>query len=60
MDEYISINKIAELKGLKRTRSIRLAINQGKYIAREVEVRVGKSYKPPISDYYNLSSSFTL
>lgn len=33
MDEYISINKIAELKGLKSTRSIRLAINQGKYIA---------------------------
>ena len=45
MDEYISINKIAELKGLKSTRSIRLAINQGKYIAREVEVRGGKSYE---------------
>ena len=45
MDDYISINKIAELKGLKSTRSIRLAINQGKYIAREVEVRGGKSYE---------------
>lgn len=45
MDEYININKIAELKGLKSTRSIRLAINQGKYIAREVEVRGGKSYE---------------
>ena len=44
-DEYININKIAELKGLKSTRSIRLAINQGKYIAREVEVRGGKSYE---------------
>ena len=33
MDDYISINKIAELKGLKSTRAIRLAINQGKYIA---------------------------
>ena len=45
MDDYISINKIAELKGLKSTRAIRLAINQGKYIAREVEVRGGKSYE---------------
>ena len=45
MDKYININKIAELKGLKSTRSIRLAINQGKYIAREVEVRGGKSYE---------------
>ena len=45
MDEYISINKIAELKGLKNTRSIRLAINQGKYIAREIEVKGGKSYE---------------
>ena len=44
-DEYISINKIAELKGLKSTRSIRLAIDQGKYIAREIEVRGGKSYE---------------
>ena len=45
MDEYININKIAKLKGLKSTRSIRLAINQGKYIAREIEVRGGKSYE---------------
>ena len=45
MDDYISINKIAKLKGLKSTRAIRLAINQGKYIAREVEVRGGKSYE---------------
>lgn len=45
MDDYISINKIAELKGLKSTRSIRLEINQGQYIAREVEVRGGKSYE---------------
>ena len=42
---YINIKQIAELKGLKSTRSIRLAINQGKYIAREVEVRGGKSYE---------------
>ncbi len=45
MDEYIRINEIARIKGLKSTRSIRLAINQGKYIAREVEVNGGKSYE---------------
>ena len=45
MNEYIGINEIARIKGLKSTRSIRLAINQGKYIAREVEVRGGKSYE---------------
>ena len=45
MDEFININEIARIKGLKSTRSIRLAINQGKYIAREVEVKGGKSYE---------------
>ncbi len=45
LNSFVSINKIAELKGLKSTRSIRLAINQGKYIARDVEVRGGKSYE---------------
>ncbi len=45
MDKFICINEIARIKGLKSTRSIRLAINQGKYIAREVEVRGGKSYE---------------
>ena len=35
MDEFIGINEIARIKGLKSTRSIRLAINQGKYIARQ-------------------------
>ena len=45
MNEYIGINEIARIKGLKSTRSIRLAINQGQYIAREVEVRGGKSYE---------------
>ena len=37
-EEYIDINKIAELKGLKSNRSLRLAIQKGKYIAREVKV----------------------
>ena len=31
-EEYIDINKIAELKGLKSNRSLRLAIQKGKYI----------------------------
>ena len=44
-EEYIDINKIAELKGLKSNRSLRLAIQKGKYIAREVKVFGGKSYK---------------
>ena len=44
-DKYISLHDVARVKGLKSTRSIRLAINQGKYIAREVEVRGGKSYE---------------
>ena len=37
-EEYIDINKIAELKGLKSNRSLRLAIQKGKYIARVVKV----------------------
>lgn len=32
-DKYISLHDVARVKGLKSTRSIRLAINQGKYIA---------------------------
>ena len=44
-EEYIDINKIAELKGLKSNRSLRLAIQKGKYIAREVKVFGCKSYE---------------
>ena len=44
-EEYIDINKIAELKGLKSNRSLRLAIQKGKYIARVVKVFGGKSYE---------------
>ncbi|MCD7879935.1 MAG: Mu transposase C-terminal domain-containing protein [Candidatus Gastranaerophilales bacterium] len=44
-EEYININKIAEIKGLKSNRSIRLAIQKGKYIAREIKVAGGKSYE---------------
>jgi len=44
-DRYININEVAKAKGLKSNRSIRIAINQGKYIAREVSVQGGKSYE---------------
>lgn len=44
-NEYIDINKIAKIKGLKSTRSIRIAIQKGKYEAREVTVFGGKSYE---------------
>lgn len=45
MDEYININKISEIKGLTSNRSLRLAIQKGKYIAREVKVFGGTSYE---------------
>ena len=44
-ETYININKIAEVKGLKSTRSIRIAIQKGKYIAREIKVNGGRSYE---------------
>lgn len=46
-EEYISINKIAKIKGLKSNRSLRLEINkpESKYISREVKVNGGKSYE---------------
>jgi len=44
-ETYININKIAEVKGLKSTRSIRIAIQKGKYIAREIKVNGGTSYE---------------
>ena len=44
-NEYININKIAEIKGLTSNRSLRLAIQKGKYIAREVKVFGGTSYE---------------
>lgn len=46
-DSYISIKEIAEAKGLKSTRSLRLEINkpESKYISREVKVNGGTSYE---------------
>ena len=46
-DSYINIKQIAEAKGLKSTRSLRLEINkpESKYISREVNVNGGTSYE---------------
>lgn len=44
-EHYIDIKRIAEMKGLKSTRSIRISIQKGKYIAREVKVNGGTSYE---------------
>ena len=46
-NEYININKVAEAKGLKSNRSLRLEINkpESKYVAREVKVNGGTSYE---------------
>ena len=46
-DSYINIKEIAEAKGLKSTRSLRLEINkpESKYISREVKVNGGSSYE---------------
>ncbi len=46
-EEYININKIAEIKGLTSTRSIRMEINKpdSKYISRPVQVNGGTSYE---------------
>ena len=44
---YININRVAEAKGLKSNRSLRLEINkpESKYVAREVKVNGGTSYE---------------
>ena len=44
-ETYIDIKRIAEIKGLKSTRSIRIAIQKGKYIAREIIVKGGRSFE---------------
>lgn len=46
--QFINIDKIAEMKGLKSNRSLRVEINKGnksKYIAREVNTKGGKTYE---------------
>ena len=46
-EEYINIKDIAQAKGLKSTRSIRMEINkpESRYISREVKVNGGSSYE---------------
>jgi len=44
-NNYINIDKIAELKGLKSNRTIRIAINKNKYSARKVPVKGGYTYE---------------
>lgn len=46
-NEYISINEIAQAKGLKSNRALRLEINKpdSKYVSREVQVNGGTSYE---------------
>lgn len=44
-EEYININEVAKAKGLSSNRSLRIAIQKGKYIARKVIVQGGKSYE---------------
>ena len=50
-NEYINIKEIAQAKGLKSTRLIRMEINkpESKYISREVKVNGGTSYEILIS-----------
>ncbi len=46
--QFINIDKIAEMKGLKSNRSLRVEINKGeksKYISREVNTKGGKTYE---------------
>ncbi len=47
LNSFLPINKVAEAKGLKSNRSLRLEINklESKYIAREVKVNGGTSYE---------------
>ncbi len=44
-EEYININEVAKVKSLSSNRFLRIAIQKGKYIAREVTVQCGKSYE---------------
>ena len=65
-DSYINIKEIAEAKGLKSTRSLRLEINkpESKYISREVKVNGGTSYEILFSslepEAYNFLGSISI
>ncbi len=51
LNKYISIDKIAELKGLKSNRSIRIEINKpdSKYVSRKIKVKGGFTYEVLVS-----------
>lgn len=51
LNSFVPIKQIAEAKGLKSTRSLRLEINkpESKYIYREVKVNGGSSYEILVS-----------
>lgn len=51
LNKYTSIDKVAELKGLKSNRSIRIEINKpdSKYISRKIKVKGGFTYEILIS-----------
>lgn len=44
-NRYVNINTVAKVKGLKSTRSIRIAINNNKYIARKIPTQGGETYE---------------
>lgn len=46
-NEYINIKEVAQAKGLKSTRSIRMELNkpESKYVSREIKVNGGLSYE---------------
>ena len=56
---YINIKDVAEAKGLKSTRSLRLELNktESKYISREVQVNGGTSYEILFSSLFNSKRS---
>ena len=60
LNSFVTINKVAEAKGLKSNRSLRLEINkpESKYIAREVKVNGGTSYEI-LYAFISLSLSIT-
>ena len=55
MNEYVTIKEIAQAKGLKSTRSIRMEINkpESKYISREV--KAGKPQKQAVAIALNVA-----
>ena len=66
LNSFVPINKIAEVKGLKSNRSIRLELNkpESKYISREIKVNGGTSYEILFSRYiiiqkYGLTDCYT-